>query len=382
LDSLDITPAELSQSIRQVLYAEGDLAAARASDSKQLTSEVWSKLAEIGCFGLAIPAEFGGLGLGFVELGILYEEMGRFVTPLPAMSTLLAAQSVLIAGTSEQKSRWLPAIASGALRATLTLPDAAALPVMDRDNRITGGTCNVLYADRIDELFIPVRREDGELKLAIIPAASDRLTLQGRAAVDPTRSLYDVRLRGFCSTPERLIPLERRTLAALLDHASVGLASDSVGGATRVFEMTIAYLGDRKQFGRVIGSFQALKHRAATLKVLIEGVRALTRHAAELIAEADPMSSAIASCAKVSACEAYTTTAGEAIQLHGGIGFTWEHACHLFLKRATLNAALYGSLIEHRDRAATVAFADTRDPAEFLLRPDYGTPMHSPELRD
>ena len=130
------------------------------------------------------------------------------------------------------------------------------------------------------------------------------------------------------------------------------------GGATRILEDTVAYLRIRRQFDRPIGSFQALKHRAASWKILVEGISALTRHCAELSDDRDPARSGISSAAKASASETYRSVAGDAVQLHGGIGFTWDHECHLFLKRAQLNAALFGSVIQHKDRAAEFAFAE------------------------
>jgi alkylation response protein AidB-like acyl-CoA dehydrogenase len=132
----------------------------------------------------------------------------------------------------------------------------------------------------------------------------------------------------------------------------------------------VAYLGTRRQFDRPIGSFQALKHRVATWKILVEGISALARHCADLGAQGDAASSALSSSAKASATEAYMAVAGDAVQLHGGIGFTWEHECHLFLKRAKLNAVLFGSVIQHKDRAADFAFADalgSPDPRRRLL---------------
>jgi alkylation response protein AidB-like acyl-CoA dehydrogenase len=143
------------------------------------------------------------------------------------------------------------------------------------------------------------------------------------------------------------------------------MASDAVGGAARILTDTVTYLGERRQFDRPIGSFQALKHRAASWKIEVEAITALGRHCGELMDDHEPERSGMVSAAKARATEIYLQVAGDAVQLHGGIGFTWEHECHLFLKRATLDAALFGGILQHKDRSAQLTFADALRPRAF-----------------
>jgi alkylation response protein AidB-like acyl-CoA dehydrogenase len=356
-----ISTEELRDSIRELLQTDGNFEVARlgSAAAPAALEELWRKVSSLGWLGLSIAEERGGLGLGMRELGVLYEELGRFLVPLPVMTSLLAADGVAAAGNDEQKSKWLPWFATGEMRATVALPNGLAqLPQLADDNLVSGTVLDVLYADRVQELFLPVQHSSGRLYLAIVSRTDNGCVIESRPAIDRTRTLAHVRLTGVRVTPDRLLPLDDTVWLRLLDHASLALASDSVGGATRILQDTVGYLQTRRQFDRPIGSFQALKHRAASWRILVEAVTALTRHCADLTADRDPQRSAMASCAKAAATEAYMAVAGDAIQLHGGIGFTWEHECHLFLKRAKLNAMLFGSVIQHKDRAADFAFAD------------------------
>jgi alkylation response protein AidB-like acyl-CoA dehydrogenase len=380
-----ISKDELRDSIRELLQADSTLdlvrqGPARAPDPgdgarrahpQATLGELWTEMAGLGWFGLAIGEQHGGLGLGLRELGVLYEELGRFLTPLPVMTSLLAADSVAVAGSEAQKSKWLPEFASGELRATLALPiGAVELPRLADDHLVSGILTDVLYADQVQELFVPVQHSSGRVYLAIVSSSDPGCAIESRPVIDLTRTMAKVSLTGVRMRPERLLPLDEAVWSRILDHASLALACDSVGGAARILEDTVAYLGTRRQFDRPIGSFQALKHRVATWKILVEGSSALARHCADLGAQGDADSSTLSSSAKASATEAYMAVAGDAVQLHGGIGFTWEHECHLFLKRAKLNAVLFGSVIQHKDRAADFAFADalgSPDPRRRLL---------------
>jgi alkylation response protein AidB-like acyl-CoA dehydrogenase len=180
------------------------------------------------------------------------------------------------------------------------------------------------------------------------------VTVTPRPTMDRTRSLCDVVFDDVEIAPEQVLNVTPAHWGELLDHASVALACDSIGGATHILEKTVEYLRTRVQFNRAIGSFQALKHRCATWKILQEAASALTSNAAQMLAADAEQRASSASSAKFYACDAYAAIAGDAVQLHGGIGFTWEHDCHLFLKRAKLNQVLFGSAIEHRERVARI----------------------------
>lgn len=377
MSSQGVSTDELRDTIRALLRGEGDLGLARLDgpQRERALDAVWRQVADVGCLGLGIPERYGGLGLSFVELGVLYEELGRHLSPLPVLTTLLAADAIAVGGDERQRERWLTALAGGSLRASLALPKMLQpVPRLEGGHTVVGSLNDVLDADSAHELLMPVRDERG-LFFAVLSRSDRALEVTPRAGFDMTRTLCEVRLNRVKVDAERLIPLTETAWCRLLDHASVALACDSVGGAARILEDTVAYLGTRRQFDRPLGSFQALKHRAASWKVKLEGARALGRHAAEQVDGHEPSRSAIASCAKVSGCETYVGIAGDAVQLHGGIGFTWEHECHMFLKRARLNAVLFGSSVQYKERAAQFAFTDALGAPDPAIRLLFGAPL-------
>jgi alkylation response protein AidB-like acyl-CoA dehydrogenase len=324
-------------------------------------------MASLGWFGLAISEEFGGLGLTYRHLSVLYEELGRSLTSLPVMTTLLVADAIASAGSEPQKRHWLNALAAGAIRASMVLPTSSVpLPRLGDDHRASGTLQELLYGESADELLIPFQGANGTLFFGLISPDSPGVRIDPRQVIDLSRTMSDVTLDRVIVERDRLFPVDQSTWTRLLDHASLAIACDAIGGAARILEDTVAYLGERRQFDRPIGSFQALKHRVASWKIEAEAITALTRHCAGLIEDCDASRSAMVSAAKVAATDTYVKIAGDAVQLHGGIGFTWEHECHLFLKRARLNSVLFGGPMQHKDRAARFAFGETfgSGPAE------------------
>jgi len=354
-----LTGDELRDSLREFLAAHSALsgAAAERHTAHGVPPELWREMAALGWLGIATPERFGGMGLGLPALSILYQELGRYLNPLPVMSTQLAVHAINLAGNEAQRQAWLPTLASGAGAASLALPCDGQPLARCEHGAISGSIDHVLFGDVVANLLVPVSCGADQLCLAMVPRTDPTVLIEPRASIDLTRSLATVRLHGTPIPREGLLPLDAASWSALLNHACLAVACDSFAGASHIFERTVAYLGTRRQFGRPIGAFQALKHRAASWKILLEGVQAMTEQAASLLASGAPDCSAGASIAKFSACDAYTAIAGDALQLHGGIGFTWEHECHRFLKRATLNAALFGNSSQHRDRVAECAFA-------------------------
>jgi alkylation response protein AidB-like acyl-CoA dehydrogenase len=365
MNDAGISTAELRESIREVLEAESPLTLVRLDReaARQPLGALWQKMAELGWFGLGIAEAHGGLGLGYRHLALLYEELGRFLTPLPVMGTLLTADAIARAGSEAQQRCWLAPIAAGEVRASLALPTGAVdLPRLDHDRTVGGEACDILNGDAVDELLVPVQDDAGRVYLALFHPGTPGIEVTPRRLIDLTRTMADVRLQGARVDAERLLPLDAATWTALLDHACLAIAGDAVGGTARILGDTVAYLGERRQFDRPIGSFQALKHRAATWKIESEGITALTRHCAELLSDRETGQSGLVSAAKARATESYLAVAGDAVQLHGGIGFTWEHECHLFLKRAALDAALFGTVLQHKDRAAYLSFGASLGP--------------------
>jgi alkylation response protein AidB-like acyl-CoA dehydrogenase len=290
--------------------------------------DAWKEMAELGWAGIFIEEEHGGQGLGTVELVILMEELGYALAPVPFLSNAAAGLVLQFAGTDEQKERWLPGIASGEARGTVgVLRDGEARLVPDADS-----------ADVI-VLIAP----DGSSSVVEAAAAE----VEPLETMDRTRRFARVRADGG-------EPLGGDHLAAA-DRIATAISAETVGVAQKAMEMAVEYARDRKQFGRPIGSYQAVSHRCAQMLLEVEGSRSGT-YFAGWCADAEPESlPAAASMAKAYSSDAGWRVCGSALQVHGGIGFTWEHDLHFYLKRAKTNAMLYGSAREHRDRVAELS---------------------------
>lgn len=356
--------AELRGAVRDVLAdRRGDAFAIPGEEGRGLDRALWAEMAALGWLGLAIPEVQGGLDQGVAHLGVLYEELGRELAPVPVLPTMLAAVVIGRYGDTAVRDQWLPAIAAGDCLAALSLPSDGGVATLDAGGRLSGTIDHVAFADVANLLLLPVRSADG-IALALVPAGSPGVTVVPRPIVDLTRSIGRIELKGVPLPPAALLSLDLADWDMLDDHAAMALACDAVGASAALLDRTVEYLKIREQFGRPIGSFQALKHRVADWKVKIEAATALSRHVAALLASGDggAAASAAASEAKAYACDIFAAFAGDAVQLHGGIGFTWEHPCHLFLKRAKLDQQLHGSSTAHKERAGRYAFGE-RDRA-------------------
>ncbi|AMO36911.1 acyl-CoA dehydrogenase family protein [Thauera humireducens] len=326
-----------SQAVREVL--EG-----RASHSEA----VWRNLIEMGAAAAAIPEQYGGAGLGYLELCLVAEEAGRHLVAVPLSSSFyLAAEAILRAGSEAQKQHWLPKIAGGELVATAALGSReryrAPAPLAFEGATLTG-TSPALVDGGIAGLAV-LRVAD---ELVLVDLAGAGVSRTPVPTLDPTRPLTALH---FDHTPaERLPAAEAATVAArVLDGAAVLLAFEQVGGAARILEATRDYSLERKAFGRQIGSFQALKHKMAEIYTAIELARVHAYYGAWALSSDAPELPKAAAAARVSATRAYVVAAEEGIELHGGIGFTWEMDCHLHYRRARHLGQLIGS--EHAWRA-------------------------------
>ena len=323
-------------------------------------AELWTTAASLGWPALTVPDAAGGLGLGFAESAVLFEELGRALAVIPQLPTVLAARAIALAGSEAQQGRWLPAIAAGELACAISSPELQAEPSLqiagDGDHLVlTGEAADLLQGGDADLLVLLARDQGGELAYVVVEPVADGITVTVERTVDRTRHLARARFDGL------RLPADRRlegaaggALATLLTEAALAVAADAVGGANEIFERTIEYLKTRQQFGKPIGSFQALKHRCADHKVALEASRAVVAEAVQLYAQGAADAPLMASLAKAYACEVYAKVAEDALQLHGGIGFTWEQDCHLFLKRAKLDQALFGATAVHLDRGAAL----------------------------
>ena len=344
---------------------------ARMAEPGGVNDEFWGKLAEQGWLGLIYPEEFGGVGLGFVDLTVLMEEMGRAVMPGPFFSTvLLGGLTILEAGSTAQKKEWLAKISAGEAKATLAFTepnarwDAAAVTVTARESggtfTLNGTKLFVLDAHVADVIVVAARTREGKrpeegLSLFLVPKGTKGLGVKLLPTMDQTRKLCEVTLNDVTVGADALLGAKDQAWAPLsrvLDRATVALCAEMCGGAQRVLDMTTDYAKIRVAFGKPIGSYQGVKHRAADMLVEVENAKSLTYYAAWAVDENVPEAPLAASMAKAYVSDAYRRTAGAGIQLHGGIGFTWEHDLHLYFKRAKSSEFTFGDASYHRERVA------------------------------
>lgn len=341
---------ELRASFRDVLddaVANGDIRR-HVDEGASRCETLWSKAAELGWFALLTPEAHGGLALSRAAAAALYQELGRVTAPLPIFASLAVTEIIAAFGASAQQADWLPRLAAGA-SATFCAEDASPdwTGMRMSGASLTGDARDLIDGDQAAVLLAPAR-DGGAVRWALADMAG--IAAQRVALVDRTRSLARARLDGVEASALEGAPAPISRMLRV--HTAVALACDSIGGAKAVLDLTVNYLKTREQFGKPIGSFQALKHRCAEHKVTIEAADSLLAETVERWAEDDPDAELYAALIKPLACDAYAAVATDAVQLHGGIGFTWEHICHLYLKRAKLNQALCGGAAVHRDAAA------------------------------
>jgi alkylation response protein AidB-like acyl-CoA dehydrogenase len=327
---------------------------------------IWKQLSqELGLPGIHIPEAYGGQGFGFIELCIVMEEMGRALLCAPFFSaTALAATAIMSAGTEEQKLTLLPDIASGDTLAALAYnessghwdPASTALTATPTDDGyVLNGAKSFVVDGHVADLLIAVARTPGTsgvygLSLFSLPGNSGGVKRRLLQSLDPTRKLAQIE---FDNAPATLLgesDAGGTTLPHILDLAAVALASESVGGAQKMLESSIEYAQLRMQFGRLIGSFQAIKHKCADMFLEVELAKSAAYYAAAAAAEQAPDFPAAASLAKACASDTYMKAAQECIQIHGGIGFTWENDTHLYFKRAKSSEVFLGDPNYHRDQ--------------------------------
>jgi alkylation response protein AidB-like acyl-CoA dehydrogenase len=324
---------------------------------------VWSQMAEqMGLQGLIIPEEFGGSGYTYIELTVVLEEMGRRLLAAPYFATVvLAANTLLHSGDDAAKKELLPGIASGETIATVAFTepngkwDASgieATATADGDGYKLNGTKMFVLDGAIADLIIVAANTDKGVSLFSVPGDASGLTRTSLATMDQTRKQAKLELN---DVPGKRIGTEGEgwsVLERVLDLAAVGLAAEQVGGAQFVLEMAVQYAKDRVQFGRPIGSFQAIKHKCADMLLEVESAKSAAYYAAWCASELNDELPSVASLAKAYCSEAYFHAAAENIQIHGGIGFTWEHPAHLYFKRAKSSELLFGDPTYHRELLA------------------------------
>jgi alkylation response protein AidB-like acyl-CoA dehydrogenase len=331
----------------------------------------YSHMAELGWMSIAIPEEFGGQGMTYVDLGVLMEEMGRALVPGPFFASVcLAAPLVLDAGSNEQKRAIAGEIATGDRIATVAYTEALGrldpggieLTAREEDGSflLQGTKQFVLDAHVADTLLVAARTSSGDdpadgITLFVVDAAAPGVAITQQQTMDSTRRWCEVALENVVVSADDVLgdvgggwaPLERS-----LQRSIAMLCAECVGGAQRVLDLSVDYARERVQFGRPIGSFQAVKHKCAEMLVDVELARSAMYYAAWAASEDATELALAASIAKAHCGEAYTRVAGTGIHVHGGIGFTWEHDLHLYFKRAKVNEVFLGDPTYHRELVA------------------------------
>jgi alkylation response protein AidB-like acyl-CoA dehydrogenase len=329
----------------------------------------WKEMAELGWAGLALPEEWGGQGLGVVDLAVLFEEMGYALAPSPLLSNTIAGLALTFAGSDEQRERWLRPLAAGELRGAPALLDAgtSAEPLrFELEGEESGGGLvlsgeKVLVMDAASADFFLVATADG--RRHIVERGADGVTVTPEESIDLTRRLSSVKLDGVTVAAENTLPGAAADYLPVFHRACVALAAESTGLAQRALEMSVEYAKDRQQFGRPIGAYQAVSHRCAQMLLETENSRSAV-YGAAWAADAEPESLPLAaSMSKAYASDVGWRVPDMAIQVHGGIGFTWEHDLHFFLKRGRANAASFGDAKWHRERVADAVLAGETAPA-------------------
>jgi alkylation response protein AidB-like acyl-CoA dehydrogenase len=361
---------ELRRAARAFLQDHSSSEQVRAAMASELgwDPDVWKRIAtELGWTGVAIPESHGGAGLGFVELVALLEEMGEALLCAPFLSSVCMAAPALLAAPDCVAARaWLPAIAEGRAVATLATGnrfDADSVTAIARKSgdgfALDGAAHFVLDGHAADLLLVAARREASRgaegVSLFAVPAASTGVERCALPTMDQTRRFAAVTLRDVQVGAASLVGVEGEgwpIVAHALDLAAIALAAEQVGGAQRCLDLSVAYAKQRVQFGRAIGGFQAIKHKCADMMTAVESSRSALYYAACVAAEGGDELRNVASLAKAWCSESYFRCAADALQIHGGVGFTWEYDVHLHLKRARSMEAVLGSPAFHRERVA------------------------------
>jgi alkylation response protein AidB-like acyl-CoA dehydrogenase len=339
------------------------------ASGRDVDEKLWSMGAELGWTGLGVPEEQGGTGQGLVELCLVAEELGRAVTPGPFIPTALVGLAVGRLGSASPHLEVAAALADGSQRATWAVAEPGTDWTFESfDTTAAAGADDVLLNGRktlvqdagsADWLLVTAI-EEGRPALFLVDRDAAGVGIRRQRVLDETRSFYEVRLDDVRVPAGHRMSGAAEEFRRLADAATVLTCADALGTGERLLEMTIEYVKVRRQFDRAIGSFQAVKHKVTDMLMLVRGTRAATYYAAMALDAGAPDASKAATVAKSFTSDAMSRLAGEALQTHGGIGFTWEHDLHLYLRRAKTDEMLYGDTAMHRERLVSFLAAEQK----------------------
>jgi alkylation response protein AidB-like acyl-CoA dehydrogenase len=360
----------LRQSARALLEKECPTAVVRKlmEDDRGFDPALWKKMAELGWLGLVIPEQYGGGGLSYVDLVLIMEEMGRVVLPSPFIWTAMFAEAIKRAGNANQKSSLLAKIASGDLIATFAYLEPSAVWGADgitmtarKDGAgyvLNGSKLFVNDAHIADCLLVAARTgESGDRGITLFALEVKRtgIAITRLTTMDQTRKLAEVKFTGVKAEASDILGEPGNgweTLSKVIDRGKVMLAAEMMGGAQKVLEVTVDYAKVRVQFGRPIGSFQAVQHKCANMMIDVESAKSAAYYASWAVSNEVNEAPLAAALAKAAASDAFRRVSAEGIQLHGGIGFTWEHDMHLYFKRAKSSEFTFGDANWNRELVA------------------------------
>jgi acyl-CoA dehydrogenase len=319
--------------------------------------ELWQKIVDLGWTAMAIPEAYGGLGLGYLELCVIAEELGRSLAPVPFSSSVyLATEALKSWGSEEQKQHYLHKLAAGELIGTLATSEGLggpAVAVQVSEGMVSGCKLPVPDGDIADFALLTALNSDGSIGLYLADLKAKGITRETLNSMDPSRSQARI---SFDRVPVQVLGEEAAgaaQLSDLLDRAAILFAFEQIGGCHASLDMGMAYTRERYAFGRAIASFQAIKHKFADMYVALELARSNAYYAASALSHDMPDLPLAAATARVSASDAYYLITKENIQVHGGMGFTWEFDCHLYYRRAQLLSSLLGSQSQWKELVAT-----------------------------
>jgi alkylation response protein AidB-like acyl-CoA dehydrogenase len=357
----------LRESARGLLEKECPSTAVRRliEDDRGYDDGLWRKIAGLGWTGLVIPEAYGGANLSYVDLVLVLEEMGRVLLPSPFIWTTMVAEALKNAGSEAQKDALLPKIAAGDLIATVAWmepsglwgADGIAMAARKRGNGYTLDGIKLFVNDAhiADYVLVAARTGGKGITLFAIETARAGISITPLKTMDTTRRLSEMKFSGVKASTADVVGTVGdgwKTLADVIDKGKVMLAAEMMGGAQKVLDMTVEYAKVRVQFGRPIGSFQAVQHKCANMMIDVEGAKSAVYYAAWAVSNGVAEAPLAAALAKAAASDAYRRVSADGIQVHGGIGFTWDHDMHLYFKRAKSSEFTFGDATYNRELVA------------------------------
>jgi alkylation response protein AidB-like acyl-CoA dehydrogenase len=365
--SLNQEQLGLQSAVRDLIATHSNLDVVRTvvdtPDSDGEPAGLWDRIADQGWPAVLVSEQHGGLGLGLLEAAVITRCLGAGVVPGPIAPSMIGGEAVRAAGSPEQQARWLSELAQGQVRFSVALLrpsaawDAPGDGVIAKDDLLTGEVRQVEYAHRVDRIVVAaaVDEADGELGLWLVDPSSSGVTITRTPTLDATTRTSTLGLTDVAA--ERLPGADSRVVADLVARATVLAANDLVGIAREALTRTVAHLRTREQFGKPVGSFQALKHHLADLLVALTMAEHAGWYAAHALDAGLPDAAVAVSVAKAKASDVARLATARMIQYHGGIGYTWEHETHVFFKRARRLEQTYGDAAQHRNRIAQLVLS-------------------------